>query len=150
MLRRMEVETAHLISVTGDALTSWAYEVKTIAEDAIKTFSARPSYTTVVTTTIPNEFKFQTLLSQWHDEAGYTSSITKIVMCPSYQKIIGMGSDAIPLILRQMESEGDDPDHWSWALRSITGENPIPNEAAGDTVKIAEAWLSWGRTRYAW
>lgn len=99
---------------------------------------------------ISDEALFETLRLRWHEEAGDTSSITKIVTCPSYQRIIGMGRAAVPLILRQMQTEAEDPDHWSWALRSITGINPIPVEAAGDTVKIAEAWLAWGRSWYGW
>ena len=96
------------------------------------------------------EYMFKKLVEQWYSETEYTSSITRIVSDPSYQRIIGMGPDVVPLILRQIESEGDDPGHWGWALSSITGENPVPDEAAGDPVKIAEAWVLWGRSRYAW
>jgi hypothetical protein len=94
---------------------------------------------------------FQQLVSAWHKERGVTSSITYMMLSPSYQRIIGMGERAIPLILRQLTNEGDNPDHWGWALHSITGEDPVPNEAAGDTVLIARAWLNWARQRgHAW
>jgi hypothetical protein len=96
------------------------------------------------------DYTFRMLLEQWYKETEYTSSFTRIVMSSPYQRIIGMGPEVVPLILRQIESEGDDPAHWGWALSSITGEDPVPDKAAGDTVKIAEAWLSWGRSRYAW
>jgi hypothetical protein len=99
---------------------------------------------------IPDDGLFEELRLKWQQEAGDTSSITKIVTCTSYQRIIGMGRVAVPLIMRQMESEGDDPDHWGWALRSITGANPVSKEAAGDSLEIAKAWLAWGRLRYAW
>jgi hypothetical protein len=85
----------------------------------------------------------QSLLQQWHIERGSTSSATAMLMAPACQRIIGMGQDALPLILTQLKSEGDDPDHWFWALWAITGANPVPAEVQGDTVKMAHAWLEW-------
>jgi hypothetical protein len=93
--------------------------------------------------------RFQQLVEQWRAERGATSSFTDMVLCSAYQKIIGMGERAIPLIIRQLELEADDPDHWGWALYAITGEDPVPPEAAGDTVQIAQAWLAWGRAQHA-
>lgn len=66
-------------------------------------------------------------------------------MLPAYQRIIGMGPDAVPLILAQLEAEGDDPDQWFWALRAITAANPVKPEDQGNTVKMAEAWLRWAK-----
>src|SRR5713101_1854486 len=86
---------------------------------------------------------FQQLASQWRKERGATSSITRMATSPAYQRIVGLGEKAIPLILRQLENEGDDPDHWFWALQAITGENPIPENARGDMPEMARAWLDW-------
>jgi hypothetical protein len=94
--------------------------------------------------------RFRLLIEKWHKERGITSSSTKMVSCPSYQRIIGMGDKVVPLILRQMQSEGDDPDHWFWALEMITDADPVPVEAYGDTVSMAQAWLSWAEGRYTW
>jgi hypothetical protein len=93
---------------------------------------------------------FRILAENWRKERGITSSATKMAMCPSYQRIIGMGGSAVPFILREMENEGADPDHWFWALEMITGADPVPGEAYGDTVKMAQAWLSWAEGQYAW
>ena len=93
---------------------------------------------------------FLLLTEKWHKERGITSSVTKMVICPSYQRIIGMGDKVVPLILRRMQDEGIDPDHWFWALEMITGADPVPTEAYGDTVKMAQAWFSWAEGRYAW
>ena len=100
--------------------------------------------------TAPSFSLFQHLVSQWHEERGATSSITKMAMCPAYQRIIAMGEAAIPLILRRLEQEGDEPDMWFWALRILTNADPVPDEARGDTVAMARAWLQWGRAQYAW
>lgn len=35
-----------------------------------------------------------------------------------------------------------DPDHWFWALEMITGADPVPVEAYGDTVQMAQAWTA--------
>ena len=94
---------------------------------------------------------FQQFAQQWRAERGATSSLTEIFLSPGYQRIIAMGENAIPLILRQIEREGDNPDHWGWALHIITGEDPVPPEAIGDVVQIARAWLAWAKGRYyAW
>jgi hypothetical protein len=93
---------------------------------------------------------FRLLTEKWRKERGITSSAAKMVICPSYQRIIGMGDKVVPLILRQMQDEGDDPDHWFWALEMITNADPVPVEAYGDTVRMAQAWFSWAEGRYAW
>ena len=47
-----------------------------------------------------------------------------------------MGRSAAPLLIEQLEREGDDPDHWCVALEAVTGENPVPEIASGDLVRI--------------
>lgn len=86
--------------------------------------------------------KFDRLANQWKNETLHLSSIHQISMHPAYQEIIGMGDKAILLILREMEQS---PDHWFWALRSITGVNPINDESRGNILKMTEEWLRWGR-----
>ena len=87
--------------------------------------------------------RFSLLLEIWHRERRFTSSVSNIIKCASYQKIIEMGKSALPLILVQLKQEGNDPDHWFVALETITGEDPIPENAYGNMLKMAEAWLSW-------
>lgn len=86
--------------------------------------------------------RFLTLKTEWEDNTAYLSSMTKIVIHPAYQQIIGMGQIAIPLILLEMEKK---PDHWFWALRSITGEDPVLPEHRGRLRQMTEDWLRWGR-----
>ena len=103
-----------------------------------------------VSTFDKNQFKFDNLVEAWREERRATSSPIKVVMCPSYQKIIGMGKTAIPLIFRQLEAEGNKPDMWFWALRALTEANPVTDDIKGNFVKMAEAWLEWGRSQYSW
>ncbi len=89
--------------------------------------------------------KFQQLAQQWRDERGATSSVAQMAMLSSYQQIIGMGPEAIPMILAQLKSEGNSPNHWFWALASITRDNPVPQNSRGKLQEMAKAWLEWGK-----
>jgi hypothetical protein len=88
------------------------------------------------------EKEFKQLADQWRKEVIYFSSVEKIVMNLNYQKIIGMGSPVIPLILRELNEQ---PDDWFYALRMITRENPIRPEDKGDIKKMAQTWIEWGK-----
>jgi hypothetical protein len=90
------------------------------------------------------EEAFQALATKWREETGHLSSITKMVMHPCYQRIIGLGPDVLPILLNEL---GRQPDYWFWALRAITGEDPVAEEDAGNIPKMAEAWLEWGKQR---
>jgi hypothetical protein len=72
------------------------------------------------------------------------SSITDIATLPSYQKIIGLGEDAIPLILAELRQEGEEPDQWFWALRALTEVDPVSPADRGNVIKMAQAWIAWG------
>lgn len=62
-----------------------------------------------------------------------------------------MGPRAIPLILAQLVSEGDDPDHWFWALQVLTGANPVSEEDEGNLRRMSAVWLEWAASQgYAW
>jgi hypothetical protein len=86
--------------------------------------------------------RFADLASRWRRETGHMSLMSDVVMNTAYQQIIGMGTPVVGLILQDLKRE---PDHWFWALRSITGENPVDQGDRGRVGKMAEAWLEWGR-----
>jgi hypothetical protein len=91
---------------------------------------------------IPTELRFERLARSWARETENLSSIQEIVLHPAYQRIIGMGPDVVPFILRKLERI---PGFWFWALRSLTGANPVTQEMRGDVAAMTEAWLNWGR-----
>src|SRR5437879_2039219 len=66
--------------------------------------------------------RFEALSSRWHNETALLSSISEKAMHPAYQAIIGIGREAVPHILHELQKQ---PGHWFWALSAITGENPI-------------------------
>jgi len=94
---------------------------------------------------IPSEApyeKFNRLLNQWQEESIVMSSITEMVMLPSYQAIIGMGPAVVRLILNELKH---DPDYFFWALEAITGDNPVMPEDEGNLDRMTNAWIKWGQ-----
>jgi hypothetical protein len=87
------------------------------------------------------EDRFHDLVQQWKEETRFLSSVHQMVSNPSYLQIIGMGKEALPLLLKELRRE---PDHWFVALQAITGANPIPAAARGNLDAMAQAWLTWG------
>src|SRR5271168_2421164 len=92
---------------------------------------------------IAAEQRFNKLAKAWKSETELFSKVTKRILHPAYQKIIGMGESAIPFILKDLSENG--PDDWFWALTAITDENPITQEIVGNMAEMTEAWLRWGR-----
>jgi len=81
---------------------------------------------------------------EWKDETAFVSNPAQKFLHPAYARIIGLGRPAIPLILRSMMKE---PSDWFYALRALTGENPVPDQMAGDMVAMTATWILWGRSR---
>ena len=54
-----------------------------------------------------NWVKFQDLAKQWKAERGAMPSVAAMVALQSYQKIVGMGPDALPLILAQLRNQSE-------------------------------------------
>jgi hypothetical protein len=83
------------------------------------------------------------LVSTWLRDTEFDSTSEKFSH-PAYKQIIELGEKAVPFLLAEMR---DRPDQWSTALRTITGENPVPPEARGRLREIARSWVEWGRAR---
>lgn len=92
---------------------------------------------------LASEQRFNALAVVWKSETELDSKVSKRILHPAYQKIIGMGEPAIPFILKDLSENG--PNDWFWALTAITDENPITKEIAGDMPAMTEAWLQWGK-----
>lgn len=89
--------------------------------------------------------QFNELADDWEASTRVMSSIHQICMNRSYQRIIGMGPAAVPLILDRMAHH---PGHWFWALQAITGEDPVAPEHQGDMAAMTADWVAWGRRRH--
>jgi hypothetical protein len=87
---------------------------------------------------------FDRLAGQWHRDTDMLSDSARASMHPAYQRIIGLGPQVVPLILRELRHRGG---HWFWALRAITGEDPVAPEMAGRIRLMKEAWLVWAQEK---
>ncbi len=86
------------------------------------------------------EQRFRRLEGVWESQTLFLSDAHKIIEHPAFQEIIGMGAAVIPFMLRDLESA---PRQWVWALPRIT--SAVRPEDAGNSRKMADAWLRWGR-----
>lgn len=114
----------------------------------VTNLSASTSEDNFVSVTYPNiiERRFNRLAKSWRHETAGMSSITDKSMNLNYQKIIGLGVDVVPYILKELETK---PDHWLWALESIVDEdeNPITPDVANSFKKTIEAWIRYGKSK---
>jgi hypothetical protein len=85
--------------------------------------------------------RFEELTSQWQAETAFLSSPLAIADHPAYQEIIGMGEEAISLVLHALR---DSPNHWFVALERLTGTNAVQPDHAGIIEVMAADWVAWG------
>src|SRR5262245_19876265 len=90
------------------------------------------------------ESRFRQLAKSWKEGTAHLGSMARMAKHPAYQEISSLGAAAVPLLLAELHRE---PDFWFNALRTITGENPVPESSAGKIDEMSQAWLEWGRER---
>ncbi len=90
------------------------------------------------------ELQFCILYEKWKEERKYLSLMCDIQNTTSYQKIIQMGKDVLPFILKSMQNT---PDWWFEALFKITNINPISPQNKGNLAKMTQDWLAWGKSQ---
>jgi hypothetical protein len=84
--------------------------------------------------------QFHRLAKRWKADSMFSSSSHDRYFHPSYQRIIGLGKEALPLILEDLRAGEAD---WFWALQCITGKDPVRKSAWGNFQKAKAAWLNW-------
>lgn len=86
--------------------------------------------------------RFRGLAEDWHTETDMHSSIQQKVLNSNYQQIIGLGPNALPIIMEELEER---PAYWFWALAAITGEDPA--DGTHTMPDAREKWLNWWKNR---
>jgi hypothetical protein len=98
-----------------------------------------------VDTQRPLAERFQEQADKWERETAFLSATPMIVMHESYQAIMSMGPDVVPILLRDMQKTRR---HWFWALRHLEPDaDPIRSKDHGNVDKMIEAWVEWGRMK---
>jgi hypothetical protein len=86
--------------------------------------------------------EFERLRVQWERDTINLSDVGQIILHDAYQRMIGLGPAALPLIFAALAAELG---FWFPALRAITRDDPVPPEELGDPEAMRTAWLSWAR-----
>jgi GAF domain-containing protein len=87
--------------------------------------------------------KFNNLATTWKDETRTFPILLDRFIHPTYQNIIGLGKEVVPLLIEELMS--DKPDYWFWALEAIVGDTPVRSEQDGRIQEMINAWVKWGK-----
>ena len=128
----------------SEKVATFSYGVSTEAQSAIDAILDWEKHYYFPESRQRIEDLFYTLAINWKNDVRLTSSATEIILNSFYQRIIGMGPVALPMILRELNRE---PDHWFWALQAISGENPVRPQDRGKLNEMAKSWLKWGKEK---
>jgi hypothetical protein len=88
--------------------------------------------------------EFKKHAKRWQRETRHISSPNQKYLHQSYARIIGLGWPVVKPILQALQQQ---PDDWFYALRAITGKNPVTARMAGDLTEMSKVWIKWGRER---
>lgn len=84
--------------------------------------------------------KFEDLKREWLADTSMLSSPRLKYDNENYKEIIKLDSFVLPSIIEDLRENNND---WLFALRTITGIDPVPKEHQGDFELMKEDWLSW-------
>ena len=91
---------------------------------------------------------FRRLAENWRETRNRIASGADMFMHPAYQQIIGLGERVLPLIFAELNR---DLDHWFWALKAITRDDPVPAHDTGNLAAMRTHWLRWAEDHgYQW
>lgn len=86
------------------------------------------------------EKRFDALTKDWVRATRFKNSLSEINDSEPLKSIMAMGDVVVPLILKDLR---DSPKHWFFALRVLTGADPIKKRDAGNLENMRKAWLNW-------
>jgi hypothetical protein len=123
-------------------------DVEDVSPDGFYDMSSTSATSVTIADYIPENYsetldhKFSRLTMAWCRATINCSSFDDIVNDVHYKEIIEIGMPVLLLIFDDLKNT---PKHWFYALSKITGENPIPESAAGNLTKMTNVWLRWAR-----
>ena len=90
------------------------------------------------------EARFRTLAKEWSRDVSNVSSVGVLTSHPKYKQIVRLGWDVVPFLLVDLQSNRG---FWFTALNEITGIRPFDSSDAGNSRRMTEAWIKWGRRK---
>jgi hypothetical protein len=88
--------------------------------------------------TFKDKEHFKSLANEWKLETSHLSFIRQKIAHVAFLKILLMGEKALPYIIEEIQT---DPNHWFFALRLISGDNPV--RAGASVEEAVAAWTDW-------
>jgi hypothetical protein len=130
------VDKVDIQDVDQDEVNEW------IAGYDVKEFPKNPAHTETQGKTVKE--MFQQHAEKWEQETGPISSVKDLTAHPSYQAIIGLGWDVVPILLTDLRERKR---FWFPALNSITSIRPFDPGDAGNRKRMTAAWIQWGKRK---
>ena len=125
----------------GGSLSNGRYQATGAFDESVVIYlRQRGSLALPVSTRVDVKREFIELAQKWEEDTVHISSLSDKYLHPSYARIIGLGPSVVPLILRTIR---DEPGDWFYALRALTGDDPVTPDMAGDLPAMTETWLHW-------
>jgi hypothetical protein len=90
------------------------------------------------------EERFRELSENWSETTGHISSVEDLTSHSSYQEIIRLGWDVVPLLLIDLQQNQR---FWFPALYAITKVRPFDPSDAGNGKRMTDAWVIWGKRK---
>jgi hypothetical protein len=88
--------------------------------------------------------RFLRLADDWSREIGNSSSLTTVTRNKKYQEIIDLGWDVLPYMLVDLQTKHR---FWFPALYEITQVRPFDERDAGNSKRMIQAWVQWGKRK---
>lgn len=88
--------------------------------------------------------RFRKLADEWASDVSNVSSVEALTLHPKYQQIVGLGWDVVPFLLADLQAKRG---FWFTALNQITGVRPFDRSDAGNSRRMAEGWIRWGKRK---
>jgi uncharacterized protein YukE len=86
------------------------------------------------------EAQFNELAQQWYRETRMLSFINQKIMHPAHKRIVRLGREALPFILREVKNKRGD---WFWTLGMLVDDDQNPPKGIPNYKQASEAWMEW-------
>lgn len=91
------------------------------------------------------EAHFNKLADEWEEDASNISSLTALVGHPKYREIVNMRWSVVPFLINDLQRKKR---FWLPALEEITGIQPFDPSDSGNSKRMIESWVRWGKQKY--
>ncbi|MGB8986898.1 MAG: hypothetical protein WCC37_09870 [Candidatus Sulfotelmatobacter sp.] len=91
------------------------------------------------------EAHFNKLADEWEEDVSNMSSLTAMIGHPKYREIVDMKWRVVPFLINDLQRNRR---FWLPALEEITGVHPFDPSDSGNSKRMIDAWVRWGKYKY--